>query len=95
MAAAARRRVCQGPALLYRAVCVLLCAAAAAAPLHFAAGAVSDENATHSHGWARGADSSLAGPCTVERRAVAELSQAEFDAVYLVRACSFLQRPHA
>jgi hypothetical protein len=38
-------------------------------------------------GWAHGADSSLIGHagCTVDRRAVAELSQTEFDAVYLVR----------
>lgn len=38
-------------------------------------------------GWAHGSDASLIGHagCTVDRRAVAELSQQEWDAVYLVR----------
>lgn len=41
-------------------------------------------------GWAHGADASLLGQsgCTVDRRAVAELSQDEFDAVYQVRGAS-------
>jgi hypothetical protein len=71
-------RLLDGGALLRHAVTLaLLCAAPLAAP---STGADAAE-----HGWGRGQDSSIAGPCTVERRAWREVTQAKFDAVYLVR----------
>jgi hypothetical protein len=72
-------RLRDGGALLRHAVTfALLCAA----PLAGASGA--DAAAAHTLGWALGQDSAI-GPCTVERRAWREVTQAEFDAVYLVR----------
>ena len=73
-------RLRDGGTLLRHAVTLaLLCGAP------FAGASGTDAAAAHTPGWARGEDSTIAGPCTVERRPWREVTQAEFDAVYLVR----------